>query len=301
MPSKQDDLISQIFDSMQNSIDSLEKSIPSIDKAIFDELTIELSKLETVNGNIKTSVNNLKQIQKVKNKLNAIILNDDYKQDVNTYLNSFEETKTLIDNYFSTIVSDFNGKGELFKAILNNSVSITAESLLGAGISNDIINPISDYLSKSVTSGSNLTELIQDLKAKIIGDKENLGYLIKNVKQISTDSLNQYSANYIKTVSDDLGLKWYKYQGGKKTSSRCFCLERVDKYFHITEVEHWGETPSLWNSCKTKLHKGGGMIAGTNKSTIFTYRGGWQCNHQIIPVSEKIVPKKDLDRFVNIV
>lgn len=301
MPSKQDDLISQIFDSMQNSIDSLEKSIPSIDKAIFDELTIELSKLETVNGNIKTSVNNLKQIQKVKNKLNAIILNDDYKQDVNTYLNSFDDTKGLIDNYFSTIVSDFNGKGELFKAILNNSVSITAESLLGAGISNDIINPISDYLSKSVTSGSNLTELIQDLKVKIIGDKDNLGYLMKNVKQIATDSLNQYSANYIKTVSDDLGLKWYKYQGGRKTSSRCFCLERVDKYFHITEVEYWGETPSLWNICKTKMHKGGGMIAGTNKTTIFTYRGGWQCNHQIIPVSEKIVPKKDLDRFVDVV
>ncbi len=120
---------------------------------------------------------------------------------------------------------------------------------------------------------------------------------MKNVKQIATDSLNQYSANYIKTVSDDLGLKWYKYQGGRKTSSRCFCLERVDKYFHVSEVEHWGETPSLWNSCKTKLHKGGGMIAGTNKTTIFTYRGGWQCNHQIMPVSEKIVPKKDLDRF----
>ena len=83
-------------------------------------------------------------------------------------LNSFEETKTLIDSYFSTIVSDFNGKGELFKAILNNSVSITTESLLGAGVSNDIINPISDYLSKSVTSGSNLTELIQDLQSLLV-------------------------------------------------------------------------------------------------------------------------------------
>jgi len=116
----QDELISQIFDSMQNSIDELEKSIPSIEKAMFNELTIEMSKLETVNGNIKTSVNNLKQIQKVKNKLNAIILSDDYKQDVNTYLSSFEQTKGLLDDYFTTIVSDFNGKGELFKAILNN-------------------------------------------------------------------------------------------------------------------------------------------------------------------------------------
>jgi hypothetical protein len=296
----QDELISQIFDSMQNSIDSVEKSIPSIEKAIFDELSVEVSKLETVNGNIKTSVSNLKQVQKVKSKLNSIILNDDYKQDVSTYLNSFSDTKTLIDSYFSTIVSDFNGKSELFKAILSNSVDVTTESLLGAGVSNDIITPISDYLSKSVTSGSNLTELIQNLKIKIIGDSENLGYLMKNVKQIATDSLNQYSANYIKTVSDDLGLKWFKYQGGKKSSSRCFCLERVDKYWHLSEVEHWGNTPSLWNTCKTKLHKGGGRINGTDASTIFTYRGGWQCNHQIIPVSERNVPKKDLNR-INVV
>jgi hypothetical protein len=78
-------------------------------------------------------------------------------------------------------------------------------------------------------------------------------------------------------------------------------LERVDKYFHVTEIEYWGETPSLWNTCKTKLHKGGGMIAGTNKTTIFTYRGGWQCNHQIIPVSEKIVPKDVIKRNSNTV
>jgi len=297
MPSSQDKLIAQIFESMQNSIDELEKSIPSIEKAILNELTIEISKLETVNGNIKTSVNNLKQIQKVKNSLNNIILNDSYKKDVNTYLDSFNQTKSLLDDYFATIVSDFNGKSELFKAILVNSVDITTESLLGAGVSNDIINPISDYLSKSVTSGSNITELIADLTLKITGDKDNLGYLLKNVKQIATDSLNQYSANYIQTVSNDLGLVWFKYLGSNRTTSRCFCIEREGNYYHLSEVRKWGETPSLWNSCKTKLHKGGGMIVGTNANTIFTYRGGWQCNHQILPVSEKNVPKVDINRI----
>ena len=293
----QDKLIASIFESMQNSIDELEKSIPSIEKAIFDNLTIEMSKLETVNGNIKTSVNNLKQVQKVKNSLNNIILNDDYKKDVETYLDSFNQTKSLLDDYFATIVSDFNGKGELFKAILTNSVDITTESLLGAGVSNDIINPISDYLSKSVTSGSNITELIADLKVKIIGDSDNLGYLLKNVKQIATDSLNQYSANYIQTVSNDLGLVWFKYLGSNRKTSRCFCIEREGNYYHLSEVRKWGETPSLWHSCKTKSHKGGGRIDGTNANTIFTYRGGWQCNHQILPVSEKNVPKNVLNRI----
>jgi hypothetical protein len=294
---KNESLIKAIFDNIQSSIDKLEKSIPKIQDSILKELVVEVSKLDSTNGNIKTSVANLKLIQKIKGKLKDVILNDSYIKDVNDYLKEFDNTKVLIDSYFSTIISDFSGSSVLYNEILNNSVSVTTESLLGAGVSNDIITPISDYLSKAVTSGSNLTELIEDLTLKIKGDADNLGYLLKNVSQIATDSLNQYSANYMATISNDLNLKWYKYQGGEKKSSRCFCIERVGKYFHIDEVKHWGNTPSLWNSCKTKLHKGGGRIDGTNANTIFIYRGGWQCNHQLIPVSESIVPKVDINRI----
>jgi len=293
----QDEIIKSIIDSMQSSVDTLEKGIPKVQESILKELVIEVSKLDTTNGNIKTSVSNLKLIQKIKSKLNNVILNDSYINDVNDYLKEFDNTKVLIDSYFSTIISDFNGSSALYNEILSNSVSVTTESLLGAGVSNDIITPISDYLSKAVTSGSNLTELIQDLTLKIKGDADNLGYLLKNVSQIATDSLNQYSANYMATISNDLNLKWYKYQGGEKKSSRCFCIERAGKYFHIDEVKHWGNTPSLWNTCKTKIHKGGGRIDGTNANTIFIYRGGWQCNHQLIPVSESIVPKSDINRI----
>ena len=282
---------------LDESVTKLESSIPKIQDKVFDKLVLELSKLETDSlGNIKPNVSNLKSLQNIKGSLSDIILNPEYVKNVGTFISTFDKSKDLIDSYFFELVDTFDNKKALFNEILTNSVGITEESLLGAGITNDIVNPIKDYLSKSVTQGQNLTELIEELSIKIKGDETNLGYIQKNVKQIATDSINQYSANYTEAISDDLDFEYFIYSGANKTTSRCFCLEREGKYFHKKEIEYWGETASLWNNCKTKKHKGGGRIQGTNKKTIFTYRGGYQCNHLIMPVSEVVVPKDVIER-----
>ena len=292
-----EEILKQLHDLLDKSVTNLENSIPEVEKSVFDKLVLELSKLETdVNGNIKPNVSNLKYLQKIKGSINDLVLNSEYIKNVGTFISSFDKSKDLIDSYFVSLVDKFDNKKALFNEILSNSVAVTEESLLGAGITNDIITPITDYLSKSVTQGQNLTELIDELAIKIKGDKTNLGYIQKNVKQIATDSINQYSANYTQAISDDLNFKYYLYSGANKKTSRCFCLEREGKYFSKKEVEYWGETPSLWNSCKTKLHKGGGRIPSTDKKSIFTYRGAYQCNHLIMPVSELVVPKDVIER-----
>ena len=37
-------------------------------------------------------------------------------------------------------------------------------------------------------------------------------------------------------------------------------------------------------------------LLATDKKSIFTYRGGYQCNHLIMPVSELVVPKDVIER-----
>jgi hypothetical protein len=282
---------------LDESVTKLESSIPKIEKQVFDKLVLEVSKLETdLLGNIKPNVSNLKSLQKIKSSLSDIILSPEYVSNVGKFINTFDKSKELIDDYFFELVNTFDNKKALFNEILSNSVSVTEESLLGAGVTNDIITPITDYLSKSVTQGQNLTELIDELSIKIKGYKTNLGYIQKNVKQIATDSINQYSANYTQSISDDLDFEYYLYSGANKITSRCFCLEREGKYFSKKEIEYWGSTPSLWNTCKTKVYKGGGRIPSTDKKSIFTYRGGYQCNHLIMPVSELVVPKEVIER-----
>jgi len=129
-----------------------------------------------------------------------------------------------------------------------------------------------------------VNDLKNQLKLNILGNENVSGKALSYVTQQANDLMFQYSANYQKIISDDLDFDLFLYQGAKQTTSRCFCIERAGKKFTKKEIEKWGETPSLWTSCKTKKYKGGGMIPTTNKESIFIYRGGYNCKHLILPI-----------------
>jgi len=56
------------------------------------------------------------------------------------------------------------------------------------------------------------------------------------------------------------------------------------RWFHISEIE------------ETASESWAGKIPGTNASNILINRGGFNCNHQYIPVSADAVPKRVLAR-----
>ncbi len=109
------------------------------------------------------------------------------------------------------------------------------------------------------------------------------------------------------TLTDDLGLEWYKYDGSLKDTSRPFCdaLIAAKKscmpYIHKSQLEEivsgniCGEQVPIYD--KTGLPQG--MIAGTNASNFRINRGGYNCNHQLYPVSAAVVPKELRDKFKN--
>ena len=119
--------------------------------------------------------------------------------------------------------------------------------------------------------------------------------------------MNQFSANYNATITDDLGLKWYKYDGSLKDTSRPFCDALIGAkkscmpYIHVSQLEEivngqiCGEQVPIYD--KTGLPAG--MIAGTNASNFRINRGGYNCNHQLYPVSAAVVPKELRDKFKN--
>ena len=66
--------------------------------------------------------------------------------------------------------------------------------------------------------------------------------------------------------------------------SREFCVERAGNYYHKDEVSAWANLD--WQ----------GKRRGTTESTIFIYAGGYRCLHQIIYVSELVVPDEVVRR-----
>ncbi len=276
-----------IIDDLQVQIDQIAKKLndssSKIQHNIYDDIIVEISKLDQASGDIKTSIANLKRIQTIKDNINNIVLSPEYKDDVNTFLSGFDTLEATMDNYFTAISDEF-GTGKVIDQIKTHFIEVTGNSLTEAGIDANVIAPIENMLNQYVTTGASYKDLVEQMRLLTLGNPEKLGKLSSYVKQITTDSLNQYSANYMKAISNDLGLEFYFYSGNVKDTSREFCDQRHGKYFHKREVENWASLN--WT----------GKISGTNSSNIFIYRGGYHCRHQLIPVHWSSVPKAVRDR-----
>lgn len=166
---------------------------------------------------------------------------------------------------------------------------------------------IADILRTNITTGGSYSALNDQLREALVNTKTD-GLLLKYTKQITTDSINQYSAQYTQTVSNDLGFEFFAYQGTDIMTSRPFCQAMVEhnRYFHISQVPNLlkgldaqgnkleykdnktDETKKVELYARTGLPHG--FIPGTNVANFFVNRAGFNCMHQTRPVSESLVP-----------
>ena len=240
-------------------------------------------------GDIIPNTKNLKILRTLRGDLSKVIVSPRYKSDLKEYLGGFDELKGINDVYYKAIASTtLNANKYVFQEILNSSIEATKNSLLDSGISANVIAPIEKILSQNVTTGGSFSDLVEALRIDILGSPDKLGYLERYTSQITTDSLNQFNANYNIAVSNDLGLEFYYYAGSEKTTSRTYCINQIDKgrYFHKKEVE--ASASKEW----------AGKIPNTNSSTIFVYRGGYRCGHQYLATNTLLVPKDVVDRNI---
>lgn len=276
------------FDAISLSVEKFNTKVEIRASDMWSKILKVVKTLETDdNGAILISTKNLKVLRTLRNDLEKTIVTPAYKKNLNSFLNSFDELKTINDTYYKSIAS-FSTNKHVFNTIKNLSVDSTKNSLLESGIASEVITPIEKILQDNITTGGNITDLIESLRTDIIGDSERLGRLERYSKQITTDALNQYNANYNQAVSNDLGMEFYYYSGAIKTNSRSYCKDMVSKgrYFHKKEVEQ--SSTQIWS----------GKIPNTNSSTIFINRGGYNCGHQWLAVQTEDVPKSAISRNI---
>lgn len=301
---------SEKFDNVTKTVDQAVKKfnekIPSVQKATYDELMLELRRLDLSGDKIKTTVANLKTIQSVKNNLTRLILSDEYLANVKDFAKSFNEITILQNQYWRSVEQKFKPK-PLLQAIKEQAISDTVGKLTEAGIGANIAEPIADILRTNITTGGSYKDLTKQLRESLVNTKTP-GTLEKYVGQITTDAVNQYSNQYTQIVSNDLGYEWFKYDNTDILTTRPFCDAMTDRpYFHISEVpallraegltylnKKTGQREPVMIYEKTGLPSG--MIPGTDASNFFVRRGGYRCGHSIRPVNERQVPQADKDR-----
>jgi hypothetical protein len=294
---------SDILKSVDKAIEKFNSKIPAAQKRMYEGITDELKRLDTNNGKIKTTVANLKIIQAIKNKLTRLIITPEYLKDVKEFVSQFNVITKLQNEYWQSVEEKFTPR-VLLKEIRKQAISDTVKGLTSSGIGGAISDQIATILRTNITTGGSYAQLTEQLREKVLNTKTD-GALAKYAKQITTDSLNQYSAQYTQTVSSDLGYEWFAYAGSDIVTTRPFCDAMTDlRYFHITEIPRLLKADDLYymkDGKKTKVpiydktELPHGMIPGTNAANFQINRGGYNCGHQIRPVSERLVPLERRD------
>lgn len=291
-----DDSITELLDTIDSSINEFIKSLPDSQSAGYKKVVVLLKQLDLKGDNIKNNVSNWRLLGKIKNELEKAILNPTYTSSLGDFLATFDLVSEIQNSYFSNLTDTFNPM-KVLEEIKKQNISTTADALTEQGINQSVIEPIKTILQTNIASGGSYASLTEQLGAEMLGTDELDGSLLRYARTYATDAINQYSAQYTKTISDDLGLEWFRYAGSLIKTSRPFCVALHDKeYFHKSEL------PQIVKGyIDGKKVSTAGMIDGTTAENFQVNRGGWNCGHLCMPIPEESVPKSLRDKFVEVV
>jgi hypothetical protein len=281
-----------ILTAVQDFNEGLEKSqVTAYNKLIAEFKNLSIDSL----GNIKRTAENVKVLKKINKAINDSLLTPTYKKRVSTYLKSFDLIEKEQLNYFA-VVTEAAKATTMMEAVKIQAIESTVSSLTETVLHEYFTKPLKDIIIRNISTGGSYAEFQEEIRTYILGNDEVDGQFLRYTKQITNDSLSIYNRNYNDGVSKELGLVFYKYTGGLKDTSREFCEERNGKYFHIEEIKAWSRGEKC---CGLRFPQGNnwpGRRKGTNENNILSFAGGHGCNHQMIAVSESVVPKEVIER-----
>ena len=250
------------------------------------------SKLTTNSeGFIEMSASNLNLISEIMEDLKGFMTSGEYKTIVQELDAQFVAQEANTIAYFQSTFGQ--APVTSFASTLYNTQRLRMlETVIGDGLSPLLYTPVRDALLDGIASGSSYPDLLDNLSRISVGNERLEGNLLRYSRQLVSDTLATTDRQFTQIIGNELELEWFRYLGGRMKTTRCFCNERNGGYFHRSEIELWGQGIEI-GKCRTD-NGWQGMFRGTNAETIFSWVGGYNCQHTLLPISEAAVPKKDL-------
>jgi hypothetical protein len=286
-----DEDIKDKFDRLDDVPREFTEGVERTQRQIMDRMEKLLSQMETKDGQFVFSDKNLAALESIDNELKNIFFSPAYEKDLKNFASEFNKQAAINDTYFSGIVNDYEVK-PIYQSTVRVAQRNTIELLTGDNFTQPLMTPLKELLNTAITNEGSYYETLQGLRKLIVGNDEIPGKLLSHAKRVTYDGFAISDRNYTTIVSKDLGLEFYRMSGSTVKDSRCFCLERINKYFHRKEIEDWGDGKNV-GKCG---HPWQGMNSLTNKDNIFALAGGYNCKHSFLPVAERSVPKSVIDR-----
>lgn len=244
-------------------------------------------------GIIEPTSANLARVDELLTAMQRWLTQSEYLEFVGQLSNEMVGQQTATVTYFTEAFGEAP-VSTFASAVYNTGRAQLIADIIPEGLSYPLWKPLRDTMTNGIATGAGYADLLEEVTAIIQGGEGQEGAILRYSRVIVADTIAATDASFTDIIATDLGLEWYKYTGGKMDTTRCFCLKRNGKFYHRKEVEAWGNGHDV-GSCGFPW---AGMRKGTDGKTIFAYRGGYNCQHSLLPVSEFSVPKEDALRAV---
>ena len=288
------DLIEQRSANIDKLPNELFGAIEKAQRDVMRQVSILINQLETnASGQVILNTKNIALIEQIGARANDVLFGGSYIDAVRDFAGSLEQQGALAAEYMTTAFGTFDDK-RIFQQVLRQSQLDVLALLDEQAVNQALIEPLKSALRDSVTSGARLTDVIQSVQQIVVGNEQVESNLLGNRKTLVRDTFAASDRRYQKTIESQYSFDFYRYSGSLVSDSRCFCQERQGKYYHKREIESWGALQNL-GKCRTS-NGWQGRRKGTTPATIFTYAGGYNCDHVFAAVPIEAVPPSAIQR-----
>lgn len=293
---------------IDNESEQFDSVITKTEKAMLSAAVNAIKKLDVdASGNIRTTTANIKLLATIRTKLATVASNKEFMSGVKSVANAMDKLyKAQVDFYSKAFPQKTLGENAKKKhqALQQIAISNVASGLSQSALTASVVEPLNKMLLRAVTSGSKYADLIDEFHKQLESSDDSTSALAKYAKTYATTAMTQLAGENNRLFTDDLGTEWFQYVGSVIETSRQFCELLTEKeYIHKSEIKDilngYIEIDGKVHECemnpKTGLPKG--LIEGTTEQNFQVNVGGWNCRHQLIPISELMVPEHIRAKF----
>lgn len=144
--------------------------------------------------------------------------------------------------------------------------------------SNETKSQLADYTRKQLEGRVSFEDFTKGFKTIIEGTPQTNGALQKYVGNYVHDAMYFHARAVDNFFGEELGLKYFLYQGDEMVTTRPFCHERFGRYFEKKEGESWNNED--WQ----------GKIPDID---FFQQAGGYNCRHRVMWVDKLYFDKAE--------
>lgn len=274
--------------------------IEVVQRQLLSDILIILAEFDISEGEFVISTRNVNLAAELDVKLREALNRSEYEEAITEFAKEFNVQIGFNDAYFTKAFKGFE-TSEIGKLVVREAQKNAVQLLINTSPDADFILPIKQQIEQAVINGARFKETLDVIQQITTGNPEQDGKILAYSKQISHDTFAVGDASYASAVAEEMGATWYKYSGGEIKTTRPFCAERHNRYFCKKEIQLWGDGEKTKNDPKLEWPQGGtwaGEFIGTDNSTIFSYRGGYNCLHSIMAISIFAVPLDDVKRAI---